>query len=144
MEPSLNLEGDLGDLPSLAFQKFQKLAKEVGLSIPGKFTAERRKAMEARLRDCGGPEGFQVALDHIRNSPYLRGQVAPRPPYTTSFRLNIDRFLDEGWFAGIMEGKYADRGPPAPATGNDFMTDVARGVAAWNEHHNQTEEDEAA
>ena len=84
---------------AFAYSSFQDLAKEVGLSEPQSLTTERSKHLSARLKECGGLEGWQHAMGKIRGSPFLSGNK-------TDFKATLDFVLQKSSFRKIMEGNY--------------------------------------
>ncbi len=87
-----------------AVADWNTLAAEIPLAAVQKLTESRRQKLAARLRDCGGIDGWRVCLDKIRASPFLRGE-------TSSWAADFDFVVKEANFIKIMEGKYDDRAP---------------------------------
>lgn len=75
------------------------------LPLASKPTAQRKSRIPARLRDCGGLEGWKVALEKVRASPYLLGEV-------NGWKADLDFVLREDKFTKIMEGGFDDRKKP--------------------------------
>lgn len=89
---------------SLAVDRYNRLAAEIGLPIVQKLTAQRKQKLRRRLEDCGGVGGWDMALEKIRGSPFLRGDVK-------DWKADFDFLLQEKSFTKLMEGGYD---PPPP------------------------------
>ncbi|WP_102858284.1 YdaU family protein [Phaeobacter inhibens] len=63
----------------------------------------RRSALAARLRECGGLDGWRVALEKARGSPHLCGQN------DRGWVANFDFLTRQSSFAKLMEGNYDNR-----------------------------------
>lgn len=85
----------------IAFEKFCELAREVGLPQPQALTPDRRSKLTARLKECGGLEGWEAALVRIRGSPFLLGQVPGK-----DWKASFDFVLQKNSFRKLMEGNY--------------------------------------
>lgn len=83
-----------------AVQVWNQLAKAEGLAIVQKMSAIRKAKLKSRLKDCGGLEGWNIALDKIRGSPGLLGQVGE------PWKADFDFLIQEQSFIKLMEGKY--------------------------------------
>ena len=83
-----------------AVAAWNDLAKELGLSEVEKFTSARQSKLRARLKDCGGLDGWMAALDKIRETPGLRGGG------DTAWKASFDFLLQESRFVKLMEGGY--------------------------------------
>ena len=86
-----------------AVRLWNDMAEKAGLSIVQKVTARRRVACAARLKDCGGIEGWAHAVSIVPDSPFLMGQV-------NSFKACFDFLCQESSFTKLMEGTYHNRG----------------------------------
>lgn len=86
----------------LAVEQYNIVAQDVGGVICQKLTSARRTAVKARLKDCGGLSGWEIALAKARASPWCRGEVS-------DFRLSLDFLCQLKSFTCLMEGKYDDR-----------------------------------
>ena len=97
----------------IAVEKWNAMAKEVGLQVCQNITKARRKTITARLEDAGGIEGWQAAVDKVRQSKFLCKK------YGNGKGINLKFLLDETNFAEVMEGAYDgdfDEGKPKPAS----------------------------
>ena len=83
-----------------AVSAWNDLAKELKLSEVKKFTSARQSKLRARLKDCGGLDGWMAALDKIRETPGLRGGG------DTAWKASFDFLLQESRFVKLMEGGY--------------------------------------
>ena len=95
-----------------AISLYNLMAKENGLSIAQKVNGVRPKKLRARLKDCGGIEGWKVALEKVATNPWLKGEN------DKGWRADLDFMLQEKSFTKIMEGAY-ERGKGG-GTGNGF------------------------
>jgi hypothetical protein len=85
---------------------FNEMAGETGLSTVQKLTDARRAALGARIRDCGGMDGWKAALTKLRSTPFLLGQNE------RGWKADFDFLIRESSFAKLMEGGYGNRAPP--------------------------------
>jgi len=114
-----------------AFDIFVDFAKENNLSIPAKLTNTRKSKLRARLKDCGGLEGWETALEKLKNSSFCMGKV-------NSFKANLDFLLQEKSFTKLMEGAYDDnrnRGnttkKPTESMFNGFSKAIVENSEVW-------------
>lgn len=68
-----------------------------------KLTAKRKAALTARLRDCGGLDGWREVCRRAEASPFLRGDN------DRGFKAGFDFLITESTFVKLIEGKYDDR-----------------------------------
>lgn len=92
-----------------AFDLWNQVAKECGLPI-AKTIGKRKSKLINRLNDCGGIDGWKDALNAVRKSPYLKGDV-------NGFRASLDFMLQESSFTKVIEGNYD----------NNKLTKIVRG-----------------
>ena len=64
-----------------------------------KLTAARRGKLTARLRDCGGIDGWTAALDRLAGIPGLLGVHG-------GWKADFDFLVAESKFTKLMEGSY--------------------------------------
>ena len=119
----------LTDEISQAVALWNALADECGLSKPRKITKDRQVKLRARLKDCGGIDGWKDALDRIRQNSFLRGEN------NSGWRVDFDFVLRESKFVKLTEGGFdrADEGPLEPLTPDEQKTldeKLARDTAA--------------
>lgn len=62
---------------------------------------KRRKSIKERLKECGGIEGWKIALSKIQESDFLMGRN------DRGWKPNIDFFLRQDKFIKLMEDGYA-------------------------------------
>lgn len=88
----------------IAIDDWNATASDTGLPAVQKITGGRRRLLEARLRDCGGLEGWRIALGKIRDSPFLLGKLNGADH--ASWRADFDFIINEKHFTKLMEGGY--------------------------------------
>lgn len=91
-----------------AVEEYNQAAEAVGWSKVQKITKPRLSAINARLAECGGLEGWRVALGKARASPFLCGDN------DRGWRADFDFLTKAQKFTQLMEGKYdrPDRSNP--------------------------------
>ena len=107
--PGLDTEQD-------AFDMFASVAKAEGLTVPQMLNQTRRAHIRQRLMDCGGLDGWRVAMGKLAASPLLTGKVK-------DWRADLDFVLQPTRFAKLMEGGYDGR---TETTGNGHCRNAAR------------------
>lgn len=90
-----------------AVDAYNRVAEAVGLPRVQKLTNDRRTKLRARLRDCGGMEGWRFAMEKLAASPHCRGEN------DRGWRADFDFVVSESRFTRLMEGRYDSHGPPA-------------------------------
>ena len=88
-----------------AVQLYNETAKEAGWPLAQKLTKPRESGLKARLRDAGGLEGWHIAMDKAKASPFLRGETGS----DRNWRPDLDFFLQAKSFTRLMEGGYDGR-----------------------------------
>jgi hypothetical protein len=83
-----------------AVEEWNALADRHGLARVQKLTGQRDKKLKARLKDCGGLQGWLAAMEKIENSPGLLGDN------DSGWQVDFDFILREGKFTKILEGGY--------------------------------------
>lgn len=83
-----------------AVAQWNELAAECRLATCQRLTVPRRRAISARLRECGGLEGWGFALAKVRGSPFLQGENRRQ------WRASIDFLCQASSFTSLMEGAY--------------------------------------
>jgi len=105
-------------------KRWNDFATKHGLKAVQKITKARRGRADARLRDCGGMEGFDAALEKIRGSPGLLGDN------DRGWKVHFDFVLSESNFTKIMEGNYDNwREKPSKISAHKAMYAAAARVA---------------
>lgn len=104
---SLRSEG--GSSPvERAVAVFSEAAENAGLPAPRKITADRRRRIEARIREHG-EDAWAEACRRMAASSFCRGEN------DRGWRADLDFICQPKSFNGLLEGKYDDR-PPRQAT----------------------------
>lgn len=85
-----------------AFVSYNALAQRIGLPLARTLTPQRRKNLEARLREHGGAEAWTIALANIERSAFLRGQNS------RGWRVDFDFLLQARSFAKVVDGTYGN------------------------------------
>lgn len=108
------------DEVSEAVAAFNETAARVGISQVQKMTDTRRKALRGRLKDCGGIDGWRVALSKIEQSDFLSGR-------TGRWRCDFDWINKPANFTKLMEGNYDNRDhhPSRPAADDPALRAIA-------------------
>ena len=96
------------------------LAAEHDLASVQKLTASRKTKLRARLKDCGGIDGWKAACLKVSKTPWLLGSN------DRGWRVDFDFMVSESKFTKLMEGAYDRKGngtgaspgyePPPPET----------------------------
>ena len=112
-----------------AFKAWNVFAEQHGLAPCRKRTTARTAAMRARLKDCGGLDGFQAALAKAGAINGLMGQN------DRGWKLGIDSLLRESMFTKLMEGGYDGWTEGGRRAASD--DDIAGGILAGLNLDNQ-------
>lgn len=86
---------------SSAVENYNALADEIGLPRMQKLSSTRKQKLKARLKDCGGIEGWDAALCKLKESSFCRGEK-------TNWKADFDFLISESKFIKLMEGGYDD------------------------------------
>jgi len=97
-----------------ASDAWNALADRKGLARIQRMSEPRRRALKARLAECGGLEGWHAALEKVEASPFLVGQN------DRGWRADFDFVVKEANFIKIMEGKYDQRADQKSAAKRAF------------------------
>jgi len=116
-EPVIKIEAKASVVPacdvSEAVNYYNETAARAGWPLVQKINTTRRKAIQVRIMDAGGVEGWRSAVDRAAASDFLCGKVpSSRGPFFASF----DFLTQSSSFTKIMEGNYdnrSSRGAPA-------------------------------
>ena len=84
----------------LAVEKYNDMASRCGLPKAQKITKARKAAIGARLKDGGGIDGWQAALDKVEAQTWLHGDN------DRGWKANLDFIAGEQSFTKLMEGTY--------------------------------------
>ena len=108
-EPSINPQliraGDKNDIVQTMIKDWNDFAADLGLSTVQKMTGPRRAKALARLKDCGGIDGWRTALEKVRAAKWMWDGTA-----RGGWRANFDFLLQESRFVKLMEGGYGKGG----------------------------------
>lgn len=102
-------------------EKWNAFAAEHKLSKVQKITTARIRAANARLKDCGGLDGWAAALEMIRGSPFLLGQN------NRGWVVDFNYVIKDANFTKIMEGGF--NGRPIGQRGAEERRDLLEGLA---------------
>ncbi len=111
-----------GSEPEIAFGIYNQTAANADLPTAQKMTAQRQSRLKARLKDCGGLDGWALAMDKLAASDYCTGKV-------NGWRADIDFVLQEKSFTKLMEGSYDNRAAPnnsKPIAFSSTMTNMQK------------------
>ena len=82
-----------------AVEIYNSFARQNGLSIVQRLTPPRKAKLRARLKDCGGIEGWKAAIEKVGESDFLLGRV-------NDWKAGFDFLLRESSFTKLMEDGY--------------------------------------
>jgi hypothetical protein len=77
------------------------VARDLSLAQCQNLSDTRKGKLRARLADCGGLDGWKIAMAKVRASKFLRGE-------RTDFRCSFKFLLQAESFTSLMEGAYDD------------------------------------
>jgi hypothetical protein len=97
-----------------AFDMYNATAERCALAKAQKLTKARVSKIRARLKDCGGLEGWATALEKINQSRFCLGDN------DRGWKADLDFMLQESSFVKLMEGKYDN------AKSRDSLEDESR------------------
>lgn len=129
---SLSVEPTLPDLAHVddvaeAVAEYNRTAAEAGWPILRILSKQRRAALNARMRDAGGIEGWRAAMSKARASPHLCGQN------DRGWVASFDFLTKQSSFTKLMEGNYDARRSSRPdnrSASGGHATDRAIAFAA--------------
>lgn len=103
--PTPNSQQDKASIPreDEAFDRYNAMASRIGLPQVQARNDTRRKALRARLDECGGLEGWEVALAKAEASDFLRGKNRD------NWQADFDFLIQRKSFTKLMEGSYDNR-----------------------------------
>ena len=104
-----------------AVKVYNDAAEQAGWPRVQKMTPTRSKAIKARLSECGGVEGWRIAMDKGKASDFLTGRATGTTPAT------FDWLSKQSNFAKLMEGNYDNR--PNTTRRNSPSYTTAREIA---------------
>ena len=101
----LDLTPTTADPVQQAFNRYNHAAKTTGLLVAQKLTPGRRSKIKARLKECGGLNGWDAALEKLAASDFCTGAK-------TDWRADLDFLIQESSFIKLMEGRYDNHTSP--------------------------------
>lgn len=112
-----------GDDTQSAVKAFNEIAAEQGWSQCQRLTKQRKASLNARLRSCGGIEGWKMALARARDAPWLNGESP------SGWRVDFDFLIRESKFTKLMEGGYDDKRPSNGSKSSNLTEKFRRATA---------------
>jgi hypothetical protein len=92
---------------------WNETAERAGFPIAQRMNDRRRTAIKARLAECGGLDGWKLALAKAAASDFCRGAG------NSSWVIDLDAFTQAKTFTKLMEGSYDNRSQSRPASVQD-------------------------
>ena len=112
---------------SEAVSAYNVAAEKAGWPKVQRMSPARTRALKARLRECGGIEGWQHALKRAIDSDFLCGRT---PKAWVGF--SFDWMTKAANFTKLMEGNYDNRDrQPATAESDPTLRAIARAAGAF-------------
>jgi len=117
---------------SHAVSRYNQAAERAGWPQVQKLTPNRSKQLKARLKDCGGLDGWEDALRRAFASDFCRGRTSK--PWTG---FGFDWLTKAANFTKLMEGNYDNRSehttPDRPANRPDPAIEQIARLAGLNQ-----------
>ena len=88
-----------GDIQS-AFDAYNAMASQNGLTVAQVLNDTRQSKIAQHLAECGGLDGWTVALEKVAASTFLCGQNA------NGWKADLDFLLQKKSFTKLLEGSY--------------------------------------
>jgi uncharacterized protein YdaU (DUF1376 family) len=117
-----------------AVELYNATAREVGWPLCQNLTDRRRSALNVRLRECGGLDGWKVALEKARASPLLTGDN------DRGWKADFDFLVQAKSFTRLMEGSYDRR---QTKNGNGIRDSIAEAERRRDERGHSEERSQA-
>lgn len=95
------------------------MARQHGLSLVEVLTRKRMDHLKARLRECGGLDGWTRAMELVPQSQFLLGEN------DRGWKADFDFILQQKSFTRLMEGTYGNRAQPTNAKPNTLAAGFA-------------------
>lgn len=105
---------------SHAVSRYNQAAERAGWPQVQKLTPNRSKQLKARLKDCGGLDGWEDALRRAFASDFCRGRTSK--PWTG---FGFDWLIKAANFTKLMEGNYDNRSDHTTSDRPDNRADPA-------------------
>jgi uncharacterized protein YdaU (DUF1376 family) len=99
---------------SHAVSRFNAAAEKAGWPTVQKLNPNRSKLLRSRLKECGGLEGWEVALRKAYDSDFCRGRTA-----NAWVGFGFDWLIKSANFTKLMEGNYDDRADDTQGSNTD-------------------------
>jgi|GEM_PF-2650232 len=122
LEPPLEPTVVRGILPGealAAYEAWNEMAARCEMPKAQKYSTKRQKDLRNRLKECGGIEGWKIALKKAESSKFLNGESS------RGFVGSLDFILKENNFTKLMEGNYDGN---RAAIGNSIEQDILAGL----------------
>lgn len=106
------------------------------LNLPAcqRLSDTRRKALQARLKECDGLEGWKAVLEIVASSDFLSGRK-------TDFKATIDFLLQKSSFQKVMEGNYNNH-KPSQGRGMSYFDEVLEAGRQTDERLRKAQHDD--
>ena len=112
---------------SEAVSAYNAAAEQAGWPKVQRMSPARTRALKARLRECGGIEGWQHALKRAIDSDFLCGRTSK-----AWAGFSFDWMTKAANFTKLMEGNYDNRDrQPATAESDPTLRAIARAAGAF-------------
>lgn len=82
-----------------ALATWNETAERCGWPLAQKLSEPRKRSLKGRLEECGGLDGWRIALDKMAASPFFRSKWTP----------GFDWILKPANLTKVMEGNYDER-----------------------------------
>jgi uncharacterized protein YdaU (DUF1376 family) len=102
-----------------AVAMWNELAASISLPKVQRLTETRARSLKARLKECGGLDGWAVALEKVASTPFLRGENQ------TGWHADFDFLMQQKSFTKLMEGGYS-AGPARRGGKSPLMEAIGR------------------
>ena len=122
----LDLTPTTADPVQQAFSRYNHAAETAGLPVAQAITPERRAKIKARLKECGGLDGWDAALEKLAASALCTGAK-------TGWKADLDFILKKSKFLKLMEGSYDDHRTSSAAE-NSWFAAGCRVIDRLNRH----------
>lgn len=112
-----------------AINAYNAIADKAGLPIAQRITDKRKSAVKARLRECGGLDGWHSALAKLEASDWCCG----RADRSDGWKADLDFLTQSKSFTRLMEGFYDNRSGHQKR-GQSSVDRLKAGAAAFMAH----------
>lgn len=121
-QAAFELDGGPGaDDVQRAFDIYNDLAVRQGLPKAEALDRRRRASLRKRLSECGGIQGWRVALEVVESTPFLLGKNDRK------WKAGLDFLLQPSSFTRVREGYYSRSASSRPvARGPDELRDAVQ------------------